>query len=104
MSDASYPTDSLNRAILDEINAISGWFHARKVHPIWARQVDVDQTVETLEGHEKVAAGDFLCRGAAGELWPQTAASLAKKYDPSHEVDPDGWRVSSPRWMTGLPR
>ena len=37
---------------LDEADAARGWFHAKKTHPIWARLLETDQTVTTLEGEE----------------------------------------------------
>ena len=58
-----------NKAILDEVNADNTWFHAKKTAPLWAKQLEEAQTVQTLAGPTAAAAGDFLCRGAAGELW-----------------------------------
>jgi hypothetical protein len=88
---------SPNSAILDEINQDRSWFHAKKVRPIWARQLDKDQTVKTIEGTELVKAGAFLCRGQAGDVWPQTAKSLNEKYQRTEEVDPVGWCKYLPR-------
>lgn len=87
---------SPNQKVLDEVQRAQAWFHARKTRPIWVRLVDHDETVETLEGRETVTAGSYLCRGAADELWPQTADSVAKKYVATDEVDPDGWRKYLP--------
>jgi hypothetical protein len=97
MADSAQQTDSPNRALLDEVNGAKRWFHAKKVHPIWARQVENDGTVQTLEGKEEVSAGDYLCRGAADEIWPQSAANLEKKYDATDEVDEQGWRKFTPK-------
>ncbi len=97
MSDPVPPTDSPNRALLDEVNAANLWFHARKVKPIWAKRVDENQTVQTLEGTEKVKAGDYLCRGVADEIWPQSKENLERKYDSTDEVDDDGWRKFLPK-------
>lgn len=89
-------TDYANQQLLDEVNATGAWFRARKTKPIWARQVDQDATVETLEGTETIKAGDFLCRGVANELWPQSAERLYAKYDETDEIDEDGWRKYIP--------
>ena len=83
-------TDSSNRELLAEVNATGTWFRAKKTRPIWAKLVTDDQTVQTLEGEEEVKAGDFLCRGEIGEIWPQSAASLGKKYVETDEIE-DGW-------------
>jgi hypothetical protein len=88
---------SLNGEILDEINEARSWFHAKKVRPIWARHLSKDETVTTIEGTEQVKAGDFLCRGEAGDIWPQTAQSLTEKYQKTEEVDVDGWQKYVPR-------
>jgi hypothetical protein len=85
------PSASPNAEILDQINQAQSWFHAKKCRPIWARQLDKDRTVKTIEGTEQVRAGDFLCRGEAGDVWPQTAKSLNEKYQKTEAVDPEGW-------------
>lgn len=85
-----------NQQILDEAGKVGAWFHAKKTRPIWARQLEQDQTVMTLEGEETVPAGSILCRGEAGDLWPQTPEQLAKRYKPTDEVDVDGWRKHLP--------
>jgi hypothetical protein len=86
-----------NVAILDEINAARTWFHAKKVRPIWVKQLEHDQTVKTLEGIETVKAGDYLCRGEAGDIWPQKAKSLESKYTKTQETDAEGWSKYVPR-------
>ena len=90
------PQDNVNRSILDEANAAGAWFHARKTRPIWVAMVEHDQIVRTLEGEETVQAGHVLCRGEAGDIWPQTAEQLAKRYLASGEVDSAGWRKYIP--------
>jgi hypothetical protein len=86
-----------NQALLDEINADDAWVHVRKTRPIWARRLDSDQTVKTLEGTETVRAGDYLCRGEAGDVWPQKAEDLERKYLVTDEIDDDGWHRYDPR-------
>lgn len=88
---------STNAKILDEVNSTKSWFHAKKIRPIWAKQLDTDQSVLTIEGTESVKAGEFLCRGEAGDMWPQSAESLKAKYQETEEVDSDGWRMHIPR-------
>jgi hypothetical protein len=87
---------SPNRAILDEANRAGAWFHAKKTRPIWAKRIEQDQMVQTLEGVETVKAGHMLCRGEAGDIWPQTAEQLAKRYSPTEEMDAEGWRKHLP--------
>lgn len=80
-----------NSSLLDEVQSAAGWFHARKTRPLWALEVLEPQRVETLEGEEEVPAGAYLCRGEAGDVWPQSAERLHEKYLPTDEVT-DGWR------------
>ena len=61
---------SPNAEILDEMNQAGAWFRARKVAPIWARQVDKDETVKTIEGTEQVKAGDFLFKQIGANFTP----------------------------------
>lgn len=86
-----------NRPLLDELNRARAWFHARKTAPIWARRLTQDQEVPTLEGVVTARAGDFLCRGEAGEVWPQAAAKVEARYTATDIVDADGWRKFLPR-------
>ncbi len=46
------------------------WKEYRKTATVMAKQMDEDFEVETLEGTMKGKAGDYLCRGPAGEEWP----------------------------------
>lgn len=93
---SSKPADSPNKALLDEANAGGKWFHAKKTRPIWAKRLEAPQTVKTLEGEEQVAAGHYLCRGEAGDIWPQTDKDLNKRYTATDEVNTDGWRKYMP--------
>lgn len=85
-----------NTALFAEANRAGAWFHARKTRPIWAMRLERQQVVRTLEGEENVAAGAFLCRGEAGEIWPQSPASLEHHYQPTDEIDAAGWRKYVP--------
>ncbi|MBC8114508.1 MAG: hypothetical protein H7062_09035 [Candidatus Saccharimonas sp.] len=89
-------TESANKALLDEANTAGRWFHAKKTRPIWARRLEAAQTVKTLEGEEQVAAGHYLCKGEAGDIWPQTEQNLHKRYTATDEVAADGWRKYQP--------
>jgi len=64
-----------NETLLTELNKKKAWFHAKKIGPVFALQVSEDREIQTLEGKEVARAGDMLCRGIAGELWPQTVRS-----------------------------
>lgn len=94
---AAEPVVAGNRELLAEIDQRGAWFHAKKTRAIWARKLETEQVVASLEGPVVGRAGDFLCRGAAGELWPQKAADLDARYVATDEVDPEGWRQYAPR-------
>lgn len=89
-------SDSLNKSVLEEANANGKWFHARKTRPIWAKRLNSAQTVTTLEGEEQVEAGHYLCRGEAGDIWPQTEKDLTRRYKATDDVDADNWRKYQP--------
>lgn len=90
------PADSPNKALLSEANQAAKWFHAKKTRPIWVKRIEAAATVKTLEGEVPVNAGHFLCRGEAGDIWPQTEKDLNKRYASTEEVDSDGWRKYTP--------
>lgn len=69
---------------------------ARKSKPLWAKRLLDAQSVETLEGLLHAEAGDFLCRGVNGELWPQKAVKLLEKYSASESFD-NGWQRFDPK-------
>ena len=88
-----------NQAILDEVNQADGehvWFAAKKTAPLWAKELDKPQTIQTLEGPVEGKKGDFLCRGAAGEYWPQGAQRFKSRYEATDEVDEKGFRKYTP--------
>lgn len=91
------PSNQTNKAILAEANNGRLWFRARKSRPIWAKKLDQPQEIQTIEGTEQVPAGTFLCRGDAGDIWPQAHARLADKYEAVDEIDADGWQKYRPR-------
>lgn len=72
-------------------------FLAVKTKPLWANQVDEAQQVVSLEGREQVEAGDYVCRGVHGELWPQKSDKLLEKYIASGDIDADGWQRFDPK-------
>jgi hypothetical protein len=95
--DTIISSTSSNAQILDEVERAHSWFHAKKIRPIWARRLEKDEAVKTLEGSEQVPAGHYLCRGEAGDIWPQTEKKLDETYQKTDEVDPEGWRKYLPR-------
>jgi hypothetical protein len=86
-----------NLAVLEEAERLGTWFHAKKTRPIRAKQLTKAQIVQTLEGTEEVPAGSYLCRGEAGDIWPQKEAELLKRYQPTGEADAEGWQPFAPR-------
>jgi hypothetical protein len=89
--------ENLNLAVLEEAERLGTWFHAKKTRPIRAKKLSEAQVVQTLEGEEEVLAGSYLCRGEAGDIWPQKEAELLKRYQPSGEADAEGWQTFAPR-------
>ena len=83
---------SRNEALLKEVEAAGLWFHAMKTRPISVKRLEKAETVQTLEGSEQVPAGAYLCRGEAGDIWPQTEERLTAKYDMTDDIDEQGWR------------
>lgn len=86
-----------NEALLKEVKEAGLWFHAKKTRPIWVRRLEKEATVQTLEGAEQVPAGTYLCRGEAGDIWPQSEERLTAKYDMTDEIDEQGWRRCDPK-------
>lgn len=86
-----------NEALLKELNGAGLWFHAKKTRPIWVRLLEKDETVKTLEGEEQVPAGNYLCRGKAGDIWPQNKDRLTAKYTMTDEHDEQGWLKCDPK-------
>ncbi len=93
---ADKPMPKTNEAILKEVNDGGLWIHAKKTRPIWARLLDKPERIKTLEGDEDVPAGQYLCRGEAGDIWPQAPERLNSKYVAADEVDADGWKKFLP--------
>ena len=54
----------------------------RKHQITWAKKIDSARTVHTLEGDVSAQAGDYLCIGTDGELWPQQPARFESNYEP----------------------
>ncbi len=90
-------TDIPNKTLLDEVNQAGAWFRARKTGAVWVHPTADRETVESHEGRETLLEGDVLCRGEAGDVWPQSEGSLLAKYRPTELTDADGWRKYEPR-------
>ena len=86
-----------NTAVLKEVSETGLWFHAKKTRPIWVRLLKQAETVMTLEGDERVPAGNYLCRGEAGDIWPQSKERLTAKYVMTKDVDNRGWHKCDPK-------
>jgi hypothetical protein len=86
---------------LDAVNGANLWFRAWKVEPIWVKAIQHGQPVETFEGSVSSLQGDVLCRGEAGETWPQHVQRLLEKYRPTGIQDAEGWTMYEPRPETG---
>jgi len=89
------PTET-NAKIIEEVRDAGLWFHAKKTRPIWIRLMEREETVQTIEGEQRVPAGNYLCRGEAGDLWPQTAESVSAKYVLTDSLDEQGWQRCEP--------
>jgi len=85
-----------NELLLSQVRQSTAWFHARKTRPIWGRKLSSPETVTTLEGIEQVDAGEYLCRGEAGDIWPQSEKDLLRRYVPASDPASDGWQKYVP--------
>ena len=86
--------DGPNAELLAELDG--KWFHAVKNKGIVARKLDSDQVVDTLEGSVEAKAGNWLCKGVAGEPWPQKEEKLLSTYRPVGKLR-DGWVKFEPK-------
>lgn len=84
-----------NGQLMPEIAA--RMFETRKTKPIWAKRIETNREVETLEGRLVAGPDDYLCRGIIGEYWPQKHSKLLEKYVYSDEIDSEGWRRFDPK-------
>jgi hypothetical protein len=91
------PSDDDNTRLLEDLNRTGHWFRARKTGPVWVRVAAEPEIVHTLEGVEQVDAGHCICRGEAGDVWPQSAEHLERRYAATDDVDAAGWRKHLPR-------
>jgi len=87
-----------NRSLLREVNTLYIWQVYAKTRPLKAKLLTEAQSVHTLEGILTYNAGDYLCKGEAGDIWGQTAESLHRKYivDVSELPDSEGWQKYLP--------
>jgi hypothetical protein len=60
----------------------SGLFRKRSDIILRYFTVDYPCVVETKEGEQRAAAGDWIMQGVAGELWPVPREKALQKYDP----------------------
>lgn len=84
-----------NAEILAEAEPLS--FLARKNKGCKAKKLEQDMTIDTLEGEVSAKAGDWLCKGVAGEPWPQKEEKLFATYDQTSAPDAEGWVEFSPK-------
>ncbi|MEL7498347.1 MAG: PGDYG domain-containing protein [Planctomycetota bacterium] len=68
----------------------------KKDKPVWCKQVTEAGIVETLEGPLEVKTGDYLCRGIAGDIWPQDKDKILSKYIETDQTDGE-WVKYEPR-------
>ena len=88
---------SSNATLLERMKTAGLWFHAKKVRPIWVTRLEKAELIETLEGIESVPAGTYLCRGEAGDVWPQAEERLTARYNLTDDIDEQGWRRCDPK-------
>jgi hypothetical protein len=60
----------------------SGLFRKRSDIVLRFFTLDYPAVVETKEGEQRAAAGDWIMQGVAGELWPVPSDKALTKYDP----------------------
>lgn len=81
LADAQRHAASLPRGLIKQ-----GYQPYIKHQVTWARRLDEAQLVHTIEGDVRAEAGDYLCIGPAGEMWPQAAARFEATYRRVEEV------------------
>jgi len=91
-----WPQFSSNKALLDQVNKSNRWMHVHKTAGMWGKELTSNQKIKTLEGEEHAKAGQILCKGIAGELWPQEKAQVERKYVKTKVTDGE-WTKYSPR-------
>eukprot|EP01088_Endostelium_zonatum_P006064 TRINITY_DN18168_c0_g1_i1.p1 TRINITY_DN18168_c0_g1~~TRINITY_DN18168_c0_g1_i1.p1 ORF type:complete len:170 (+),score=42.52 TRINITY_DN18168_c0_g1_i1:57-566(+) len=85
-----------NKELLDQVNKTNRWVLVKKTAYMWGKELTQDQEIVTLEGKEKAKAGQILCKGIAGELWPQEKAQVLKRYNKTEMQDGE-WTKYTPR-------
>lgn len=78
--DGYYKKSNKNYAVLLEADMI-GWRKARKSKEIFARKLEKDVVINTLEGALGAKKGNYVCISADGEVWPDTEEKLFKNFD-----------------------
>ena len=57
-----------------------------KTQPVWAKQMDTPFKCNTLEGDNiRGKAGDYLCIGVKGEMWPVDKEVFESTYKRQNE-------------------
>lgn len=69
---------------------------AKKTKSVWAKRLEVNKRVHSLEGTYVADQGEYLCRGIQGEDWAQTYEKLSEKYTASGIIK-DGWERFDPK-------
>ena len=79
-NDGYYNKDNNNYDILVEADKI-GWKKATKTKEMFARKLEKDVIINSIEGELNAKSGQYLCRGFGGEFWVQKETNVFKKYD-----------------------
>lgn len=64
--------------------------HWRRKGFVQARPASTGETINTLEGANTAAEGDWIARGVDGEQWPIPGDEFVRRYTPADTVVPDG--------------
>jgi hypothetical protein len=78
-------------------SVVAGMQEARKTKPLWAKRIDTAQEITSLEAVQQLKPGDYLCRGVQNEYWPQSQKKLLGTYNPSGQIDKDGFERFDPK-------
>ncbi|AAY24935.1 ORF 9 [Haloarcula hispanica virus SH1] len=63
------------------------WDAYQKTTATWAVKLPVDVTVRTSHGPVEAEGGDYLCISADGDLYPCSAETFEKQYEPSGPLE-----------------
>jgi len=75
---------SVRDGIFQDTYEAAGEGHWRRKGLVQARPANPGETIDTLEGPNNAAAGDWIVRGVDAEQWPIPGDEFARRYTEFH--------------------